>query len=490
MEKVIQGCFHMKNKKHAIIRCIPFCGLKWMNIGQKIKDVCVLKRSSAVILCKNPDALSIVSSAARMSTQSGTALEVYQKSGNHEKDLKLIMKVLSSGHKSVIEHQTLSVAFNDVSVLVEQFVIEFRLASYTVKSRRYVDFSSAGYVIPQKLTGKAHEMYCARMNELFGVYTQLLEMGVPKEDARFVLPYCLRSNFFMTLDARELIHMICTMLYGRGSAYEEIYSLGQQLKQQFGEIYPGVIDAEKHHYAEDRPMSVDCKFSDAVPASGSADLIDYPACAEKKLESAMAFSGRFEKVDGSCLTKENMSALLNDIRPRELEVLNYTFKVCDVSLACLTHFTRHRMQSLLIPKVICALEGGKYVLPESISINSEAAAIYSKAFSDQAVFARELAAENDSEDVLSYCAMSGHVLDFLMTVNARELLHFSKLRTCSRAQWEIREVARKMLISLNEVSPKIFGGYGPSCAVSHCCPEGKMSCGHPVYIEDGIWKTK
>src|SRR5699024_10976512 len=108
-----------------------------------------MERGEARILIFNPEALRVVASSARISTQQGTALEIYDRGGEREKDLKLVGKVLASGHKSVMEHQTLSVAFNDVSVLVEQFVIEFRLASFTVKSRRYVDFSDAGYVIPE-----------------------------------------------------------------------------------------------------------------------------------------------------------------------------------------------------------------------------------------------------------------------------------------------------------------------------------------------------
>ena len=107
---------------------------------------------TASILQRNEEALRTVASSARISTQQGTALEIYEKSGDRQKDLNLVNKVLASGHKSVIEHQTLSIAFDNVSVLVEQFVIEFRLASFTVKSRRYVDFSDAGYVVPEGMS--------------------------------------------------------------------------------------------------------------------------------------------------------------------------------------------------------------------------------------------------------------------------------------------------------------------------------------------------
>lgn len=449
-----------------------------------------MKQSTAKIVNENIAAIAVTASAARMSTQQGTALEIYAKSGDHEKDMNLVRKVLSSGHKSVIEHQTLSVAFNDVSVLVEQFVIEFRLASYTVKSRRYVDFSGAGYVVPEELDEAQREAYCTQMDKLFGAYEKLLERGIPKEDARFLFPYSLRSNFFMTINARELIYMICSMVAGKGSRFAELKNLGLQLKAQLDSIYPDVVDAELQRFVAPCADKRRVEILNGEEVTGHAALVSTPENAEVLLETAMAFSGRFEPQEGRFLCKKNMQQLLNDSRARELEALNYTFRIKDVSLACVTHFTRHRMQSLLIPDVIRGLCDGNYIIPESVKADSVALEMYKQAFAEQAEAAREAAKNGVSAEILAYYAMSGHVVDLLMTINARELLHFSKLRTCTRAQWEIRGVAREMLIRVNEVSPEIFSGYGPSCAVTGRCPEGKMTCGHPVKIENGVWMVK
>lgn len=457
------------------------------SVNKLKRDVIAMQRSTAQILNANLGAPAIAASAARMSTMSGTALDIYARSGDRDKDLRLIGKVLASGHKSVIEHQTVSIAFNDVSVMVEQFVIEFRLASFTVKSRRYVDFSAAGYVVPDGLGAEDESAYRARMDELFAVYSRLLELGVPKEDARFVLPYSLRSNFFVTINARELIQMVAAMLSGRGARFAELRSLGQQLKTQFDELYPNVIDAECANYVAQRCEAFVPDFAQGHAARGVAHLIDYPRDAKKMLVAAMDFSARVPEAEDF---SERVKLLLNDSRPRELETLNYTFMICDVSLACLTHFTRHRIQSPLIPDVVRALRGGNYVMPQTIAELPAAKALYERAFADQTAFARSAAASGMGEDGLCYLAMSGHVLDFMMTLNARELLHFAKLRTCTRAQWEIRWVARGMLAELGRVSPEIFENYGPSCAVTGRCPEGRMSCGHPVRIIDGQWVVK
>ena len=437
-----------------------------------------MNNSKAIIVVENRDALRVAASSARISTQQGTALEIFDRSAGDAKDLKLLDKVLASGHKSVIEHQTFSIAFNDVSVLAEQFVIEARLSSFTVKSRRYVDFAGAGYVVPNGLDEAQKAIYDRAMRQCFADYEALMALGVPEEDARFVLPYCLRSNFFMTVNARELIALIAAMLKGRGAGFAEIEGLGKQLKAQFDALYPGVVDAELERTTACAPMPLPTDIQPPKEAVGDAALISAPDDVRATLGAAMAFSGRFQASDGDSLTRDSLRALLKDTRPRELELLNYVFRVRNISLACLTHFTRHRILSPLIPPVAEALAGGRYVMPESISAIPGAEAIYRRAFERQAEAAREALAAGIGERDIGYFAMSGHQLDILLGMNARELLHFMRLRTCSRAQWEIRGVAGVMLALLREQVPDLFDLYGASCRFGPC-PEGRMSCGKP-----------
>lgn len=137
----------------------------------------------------------VCAGAARISTTSGDALELFEKARGNPRNQDLIGKVLRSGHRSVIEHAVFSIAMQNVSVYVEQYFIECRLASFTVKSRRYVDFSGLGYYIPPALSGTDLEDYRRYMDGLFAAYQKLLEADVPKEDARFVLPYAFAATF-------------------------------------------------------------------------------------------------------------------------------------------------------------------------------------------------------------------------------------------------------------------------------------------------------
>lgn len=68
----------------------------------------------------------------------------------------------------------------------------------------------------------------------------------------------------------------------------------------------------------------------------------------------------------------------------------------------------------------------------------------------------------------------------IVTMNARELLHFFNERCCNRAQEEIRELSWRMLVLVKEAAPSIFVSAGPSCLCGSC-KEGPMTCGLPYH---------
>lgn len=436
-----------------------------------------MNRATATIIQQSAEGIRTCASAARISTTNGTALEIFNAAKGEEKDQKLLKKVLSSGHKTVMEHLQLTVAFDQVSVIVEQFMIEARLNSFTVKSRRYVDYSNAGYVVPEGLSDEAAQAYRAYMDDCFDRYQQLLALEIPREDARYVLPYSFRSNFYMSMNARSLLQLVMMMTRGRGSRYPEIAMLGEQLKNQLEEIMPGVCAQEEKHFAAAYAAEMPTEFAAGAPVGNRVTLQRAPEDPEGLLSESMAFSGRM--APGALATAADIDALLNDARPRELEELNYVFRVANVSQACITHFVRHRIQSILVPEAVSALKKGNYVLPETVSANEAAMKIYCGAFGKAAEILPDLLNSGMPKPMAAYFTLSGHVTDIRLSMNARELLHFLKLRTCTRAQWEIRNAAWQMLRLLEESYPALFGQYGPSCKVTGRCPEGRLSCGKP-----------
>src|SRR5699024_9426805 len=85
-------------------------------------------------------------------------------------------------------------------------------------------------------------------------------------------------------------------------------------------------------------------------------------------------------------------------------------------------------------------------------------------------------AEKEAIEDARYVFPNACETKIVFTMNARTLLNFFRLRTCNRAQWEIRELAILMLKEVKEVYPILFKNSGPGC-LQGPCPEGKMTCG-------------
>ena len=418
----------------------------------------------------------VCASAARISTTPGDALELFEKAQSNPRNQDLIGKVLRSGHRSVIEHAVFSIALQNVSVYVEQYFIERRLASFTVKSRRYVDFSGLGYHIPSELTGKTLTAYKTYMEGLFAAYQKLLDADVPKEDARFLLPYAFCSNFYCTLNARELVSLIRSLRQGQGGAIPELRGIADQLASQLAELFPALRsevetpEPESLQAEEVTPLFQDEPVWITEAEAGSAELLAGPADPGGLLERA------YRTANPGTDKPFSLEALLASPRPRELEQLSYTFAVSGLTLAGITHLVRHRMQSVIVPP-IRSVDHSRFILPDTIRTNPAALEIYQTALTEANRTARALCEDPLLRTYSYYYAVSGNMLDVMTTLNARELMLIIRLRTCTRAQWGIRHVAMGLLRLLRAQYPALFDRFGPTCYLTGQCPEGRMCCG-------------
>lgn len=124
------------------------------------------------------------------------------------------------------------------------------------------------------------------------------------------------------------------------------------------------------------------------------------------------------------------------------------------------------------------MKDASFITPPSIASDPESMDTYSKVMEDiWEAYGRLVDSGVPAEDA-RYLLPNGCTTNITITMNARELLHFFSLRCCNRAQWEIREMADRMLELCLEVSPTIFSKAGAPC-VQGRCPEGEKSCGKP-----------
>ncbi len=160
-----------------------------------------------------------------------------------------------------------------------------------------------------------------------------------------------------------------------------------------------------------------------------------------------------------------------------LEHASFTFGIEGISRVTTHQLVRHRIASYSQKSQRYVTEGAfQYITPPSVEENQEAKSLFQRVMETcQEAYNRLLALGIPKEDA-RYLLPSGGETKIIVTMNARELLHFFSLRCCRRAQWEIRAMAKEMLRHCKRVAPIIFSQAGPPC-LRGPCPEGSFSCG-------------
>ena len=173
------------------------------------------------------------------------------------------------------------------------------------------------------------------------------------------------------------------------------------------------------------------------------------------------------------------------------EHASFTFSITGVSRALLAQITRHRVASFSVRSQRYVSETQfRYIVPPSIAALGSAAVDKFKAQMDtmaswyaqwqELLGGKSESANEDARFVLPNACET----NMLVTMNARELIHFFGLRCCYRAQWEIREIAWQMLKAVSSVAPSLFNGAGPSCLAKGACAEGPKCCGKQKEVKD------
>lgn len=122
---------------------------------------------------------------------------------------RIIKRVTGYGHVSVIEHASFTFSLEGVSRAMTHQLVRHRIASFTQQSQRYVTYDTLdNYVTPETITsnGEAKRVFDSTLTAISEAYRKLLNLGVPKEDARFILPNAAKTNIIVTMNARELRH--------------------------------------------------------------------------------------------------------------------------------------------------------------------------------------------------------------------------------------------------------------------------------------------
>ncbi len=175
-----------------------------------------------------------------------------------------------------------------------------------------------------------------------------------------------------------------------------------------------------------------------------------------------------------------------------LEHIKFTFAIEGVSRVLTHQLVRHRIASYSQQSQrYVKLDDFNFVIPPSIEEDGEAREEFFRLMEEiRRGYVKlrkrleELRGSEGREDA-RFVLPQAVETKIVVTMNARELLHFFRERCCARAQWEIRELANKMLAICKEKLPAVFEKGGAKCEYLGYCPEGrKFTCGKYPLKED------
>ncbi len=159
------------------------------------------------LLQHTPEPERVVAAAARLCYSAASIDQLLEQEADERG--RLLEKILSLGHLSVLEHASFSFGVEGISRACSHQLVRHRLASYSQQSQRYVSEKKRfAAVVPPSIAADddLHRRYEALLDDIHHLYGDLLAAGIPAEDARFVLPNAAQTKLVVTMNARELRH--------------------------------------------------------------------------------------------------------------------------------------------------------------------------------------------------------------------------------------------------------------------------------------------
>ena len=130
-------------------------------------------------------------------------------------DVEALVRVLSQkavpfDPEMLMDHVVYMFEVEDCSRVTTHQLVRHRAASYDQESQRFSAATREGMVTPPSIRSNeaAQRAYDEALQAVYSAYEKMVAAGVPKEDARYILPSAIKTKLVMTLSARSLMHMV------------------------------------------------------------------------------------------------------------------------------------------------------------------------------------------------------------------------------------------------------------------------------------------
>jgi thymidylate synthase (FAD) len=197
--------------------------------------------------------LAITPNAEEVIERAGRTCYMSQGRISEKSASKFIRMLISKGHLSILEHAYATFRISGISRASTHQIVRHRLCSFSQKSQRYVTERDGDFVVPPSVRENERARTCFEesVTEAKGVYERLLELGIPREDARFVLPNAASSEIVLSANFRELRHVI--VMRGSKEAQWEVREMVKRILMILKDKAPNVffdLSVDANQYVE------------------------------------------------------------------------------------------------------------------------------------------------------------------------------------------------------------------------------------------------
>lgn len=122
-----------------------------------------------------------------------------------DSERNFIRSAIKRGHHSILEHASASFRILGASRSFTHQLVRHRIASFSQQSQRYVDEAEFNYIVPPDIAAneEALSVYREFIENSRSTYAKFRDLGIKKEDARFILPNALESQIVFSANFRE-----------------------------------------------------------------------------------------------------------------------------------------------------------------------------------------------------------------------------------------------------------------------------------------------
>jgi thymidylate synthase ThyX len=407
---------------------------------------------------------SLVAAPSTTDAEDGTLLGIQERARAFAEKY-----VVGYGHGSVAEHAVVKIAIENVSILSSKLIEDCRLASYTEKSTRYVEFDSTKACYPQHiLDSSVGEIYTSAITALMDAYSTWMPLFVQEINARtpklekqtdrgynaackstacdilrYLLPTATHTNIGVTANARSLENMITKLL---SQPLDEGKKLGEAIKAEAMPLVPTLLKyAEGNAYRSERTLLASFSKTRVDAGNNSVRLIGpYLSEGEALGLIALPFCANEFSLDETLAGRQK-----HDPVPREFERVSLTLDLI-MDYGAFRDIQRHRLATQSTQPL-----NSDYGFEQPSEFAKFGYDKQYKKLMGDAAGAYHVLKEAGFESDAAYVLPLAYRVRTIFTANLREWFHLIELRSSRQGHPSYRKIAMLAADEIAKVYPRI-----------------------------------